>query len=237
MTAPHRESDTALSYVSDGERGFRRVKAGRGFRYLGDEPGRPSPADKERIAGLAIPPAWSDVWICRNPDGHIQATGRDDAGRKQYVYHPEWTRLQSEAKFDGLEVFGGRLPGLRRTVAEHLSERGLTRRKVTALTVRLLDATLIRVGNDRYAGPDGSYGLTTLERRHVEVAGSRVTFSFVAKGGDDHDVTLRDRQLADLVRRCRDTGGRRLFTYEGDYGGRGTIDSTDVNDYLPRGDR
>ena len=224
--------DSELRYVSDTEPGFRRVRAGRGFRYVAGDSRGPSRRDKERIAALAVPPAWTDVWICRRADGHIQATGRDNAGRKQYVYHPEWVRLQSEAKFDGLEAFGGRLPALRRAVADDLSGRGLTKRRVTALTVRLLDATLIRVGNDRYVDTNGSYGLTTLERRHVEVVGSRLTFSFVAKGGEDHDVTILDRRLADLVRQCRDSGGQRLFTYETDEGTSGAIDSADVNDYL-----
>ncbi len=220
-----------LVYVSDTDPGILRVRAGRGFRYRAETGREPSAADKRRAADLAIPPAWTDVWICRLPDGHIQATGRDDAGRKQYIYHPEWTRLRAEAKFDRLGAFGRRLPHLRRQVDTDLSLPGLPRRRVTALTVRLLDETLIRVGNDRYAESNGSYGLTTLGRRHVEVSGSRLHFSMTGKGGAEVDVSLRDRRLAALVLRCRDAGGRRLFTYEGDGTG-GAVDSEDVNDYL-----
>lgn len=189
-----------------------------------------SAADRARIDALAIPPAWHDVWICSQANGHIQATGRDDRGRKQYRYHDRWRTVRDGDKFAQLAAFGRILPDVRAQVADDLARRGMPRERVLALVVRLLDETLIRVGNPAYA-KDGSYGLTTLQPRHVLVDGSSLTFEFVGKSGGEHEVTVADRRLATAVRACDDLGGQRLFTYRDD-GAVHPVDSDDVNEYL-----
>jgi DNA topoisomerase-1 len=219
-----------LVYVTDEEPGIRRIKAGKGFRYVGPGGSAPSDRHKARITALVIPPAWTEVWICRSPKGHIQAVGRDDAGRKQYLYHERWSAARDTEKFDNLAAFGACLPALREQIDRDLARRGLPRERVLALVARLLDDSLIRVGNEASAARD-SFGLTTLESRHVEVRGSGVAFDFTGKSGVEHHVELRDQQLARLVQACDDADGEQLFCYlEGD----DVVDvsSDDVNRYL-----
>ncbi|MFN3598084.1 MAG: DNA topoisomerase IB, partial [Rubricoccaceae bacterium] len=206
---------------------------GRGFalydadgRLVRDRPTR------RRVEALAVPPAYRDVWICALPNGHLQATGRDARGRKQYRYHPAWHALRNASKFDRMVAFGEALPGLRARVEDDLARRGLPREKVLALAVALLDQTLIRIGNEEYAASNGSFGLTTLQDEHAVVRGAEVRFSFVGKSGKEHAISLRDRRLARLVRRCRDIPGQQLFQYETEDGGREGIDSGMVNAYL-----
>jgi DNA topoisomerase-1 len=179
-----------------------------------------------------IPPAWTNVWICPRSDGHLQATGRDARGRKQYRYHPRWNTLRDAEKFDRILEFARALPALRRRLEADLREPPLSRRRVLAVVVRLLETTLIRVGNDEYARANGSYGLTTLEDRHVEVSGSHVVFRFRAKSGVRQQIDLDDPELARSVRRCRDLPGQRLFQYVDEDGRRQSIESGDVNAYL-----
>jgi len=219
-----------LVYVPDAEPGITRRRRGQGFSYHHPDGALVSSADRVRIESLVIPPAWEDVWICPSPKGHLQATGRDAAGRKQYRYHPEWRRVRDVAKYARLLPFGEALPTLRTEVEADLNRRGLERRKVLALAVRLLDETLIRIGNLEYAEA-GSYGLTTLRDRHVDFEGDQIRFSFVGKSGKEHDVTLKDRRLARLVRACRDIPGYTLFQYRTE-AGKAAIDSGDVNAYL-----
>lgn len=221
-----------LRYVSDAEPGIRRRRRGRGFEYLQPDGSRASDRDVERARSLAVPPAWTDVWICPDGRGHLQATGRDARGRKQYRYHGRWTEVRDEAKFERLARFGALLPKLRDSVAADLALAGLPRRKVTAAVVALLDRTLIRVGNDEYRRSNGTFGLTTLKEEHVEVDGSEICFRFVGKGGREHDVSLRDRRLARVVRRCHELGGQELFTFMGDDRSPVRVDSADCNEYL-----
>ena len=199
-------------YVSDVDPGIRRIRAGKGFRYQRADGSAATARDKARITDLVIPPAWTDVWVCPSAKGHIQAVGRDDAGRKQYLYHPRWTEARDAEKFQNLAAFGHRLPTVRARVDADLKRRGLPRERVLALVVRLLDDTLIRVGNDASTARD-SFGLTTIESRHVEVAGSAVAFDFTGKSGVEHHVELRDQQLARLVQACDDADGEQLFCY------------------------
>lgn len=219
-----------LRYVSDEEPGISRRGAGRGFTYRDGHGTIRDAATRDRIARLAIPPAWTDVWICPDDHGHIQATGRDDRGRKQYRYHDGWRAVRDADKFEQLATFGVQLAKVRRQVAADLGRRGMERERVLALVVRLLDETLIRVGNPQYAR-DESFGLTTLESRHVEVDGGEVVFEFAGKSGVDHEVAVSDRRLAELVRACDDLGGERLFTYR-EAGEVVEVRSDDVNDYL-----
>jgi DNA topoisomerase-1 len=222
-----------LRYVSDRRPGIRRRRAGRGFSYrLPDGSTVRDPAERARIAALAVPPAWTDVWICRDPRGHVQATGRDVRGRKQYRYHPRWREVRDADKFDHLLAFGTRLGDLRAQVDEDLQGTGLPRERVLALVVRLLDDTLIRVGNAEYAADNDTYGLTTLRRRHVEVTDRRVVFEFVGKGGIDHRVKVAEPRLARLVRRCSELGGQELFTFVDEAGEPTEVTSSDVNDYV-----
>jgi DNA topoisomerase-1 len=222
-----------LRYVSDHQPGIRRRRAGRGFSYrLPDGSTVRDPAERARIASLAVPPAWTDVWICRHPDGHIQATGRDGRGRKQYRYHPRWREVRDADKFDHLLHFGNRLGDLRARVDEDLRGSGLPRARVIALVVRLLDDTLIRVGNPEYAADNDTYGLTTLRRRHVEVSDRRIVFEFVGKSGVDHEIRVTDPRLARLVRRCSELGGQELFTFVNGDGEPAEVTSSDVNDYV-----
>ena len=224
-----------LVYVSDSEPALRRQRHGRGFSYH-DARGRrvDDAAELARIRALVIPPAWTDVWICANPRGHLQATGRDARGRKQYRYHPQWRNLRDHGKFDRVLGFGEALPRLRRRVTRDLAQRGLPRDKVLALLVRLLDDTLIRVGNECYRRDNHSYGLTTLRSRHVRAERGRLRFTFRGKSGQEHEVELTDRRLARIVRRVQQLPGQRLFQYLDDDGARRPVDSDMVNEYLRR---
>lgn len=222
-----------LVYVTDAMPGFRRVPSGDGFDYL-DADGRPlrDETHLRRIRSLAIPPAYTDVWICPRPDGHLQATGRDARGRKQYRYHPYWQVLRDCDKFDRMLAFGEALPRIRARVRRDLALRGLPREKVLAALVHLLDTTFIRVGNDEYARHNGSFGLTTLRNRHAAVRGDTLRLKFKGKSGVVHDIAVTDRPLARLVRRCQELPGQELFQYIDDEGQARTVGSSDVNDYL-----
>ena len=225
--------EAGLRYVTDDGPGIRRRRAGKRFHYV-DTDGRRI-TDPDRVAWfdrLAIPPAWIDVWICPIRRGHIQATGRDARGRKQYRYHPRWRDVRDEAKFGRLVEFARALPRIRRRTERDLRRRGLSREKVLALVVRLLEETLIRVGNEEYARENRSYGLSTLRDRHVRVNGETLRFSFRGKGGKDHEVGIRDRRLARLVRQCQEIPGQELFQYYDADGRRVAVTSGDVNDYL-----
>jgi len=222
-----------LRYVSDTAPGIARKRAGKGFSYVGPDGERIS--DKKEIArirSLAIPPAYTDVWICPHPSGHIQATGRDARGRKQYRYHPRWREVRDETKFGRMLEFSQVLPAIRARVERDLSGPGLSREKVLATVVRLLQCTGIRVGNDEYVRANRSFGLTTLRSRHVEISGSKLRFQFRGKGGKIHDVALTDRRLARIVTHCQAIPGETLFLYVGADDVRQTVDSDDVNQYL-----
>ena len=186
----------------------------------------------QRIRSLAIPPAWTDVWICPNPLGHLQATGRDARGRKQHRYHPRWRQVRDEAKYDRVLDFAAVLPAIRKRVATNLAESKLSRDKVVAAVVQLLEKTAIRVGNEEYARDNKSYGLTTLRDTHARVTGATVHFKFRGKSGKFHDISLNDGRLARIVRRCQELPGRELFQYLDDDGQVQDINSSDVNDYL-----
>lgn len=190
------------------------------------------PVTLRRIKALAIPPAWTEVWICPYENGHIQATGRDEQGRKQYRYHPRWRETRDAAKFGHMVEFARTLPRIREQVERDLGRPGLSREKVLATVVRLLETTLIRVGNDDYAKQNGSYGLTTLRNKHVEVEGSKLRFSFKGKSGKNWQLQVTDRRIARILRECQELPGQELFQYIDDEGERRTIDSGDVNDYL-----
>jgi len=222
-----------LRYVSDTQPGIRRKRAGTGFTYVGPD-GKTihDAAELARIRSLAIPPAYTDVWICPSPNGHIQATGRDARGRKQYRYHPKWREVRDETKFGRMLAFSEGLPAIRERVERDLSLPGLPREKVLATVVRLLESTCIRVGNDEYAKSNRSFGLTTLQDRHVEISGSNLRFEFRGKSGKVHKVDLNDRRLARIVQRCQALPGEDLFQYVDDDGVRQTVGSGDVNDYI-----
>ena len=222
-----------LRYVTDRSAGIRRRRSGRGFAYY-DPDGRLIRDGREvqRIRSLAIPPAWRDVWICPSPSGHLQATGRDAKGRKQYRYHVRWREVRDEAKYERLPSFAALLPALRRRVARDLAEPVLSVRKVVAAVVQLLERTRIRVGNEEYARANRSFGLTTLESAHARIKGSTVRFRFRGKSGKFHDITFSDARLARIVRRCQELPGRHLFQYLDDEGATHDVGSADVNDYL-----
>ncbi len=222
-----------LRYANSDRPGYARRRSGRGFAYR-DETGRRI-GDRTtiaRIRSLVIPPAWTDVWICPDPDGHLQATGRDARGRKQYRYHPKFRARRSDAKFDRLLAFAAALPRIRRRVQKDLGRRTLTREKVLAAVVRLLELSLIRVGNDEYARLNRSFGLTTLRNRHAHVRGATVRFRFRGKSGRQHEVSLQDRRLATIVRRCQELPGQELFQYLDEAGQPHDVTSDDVNAYL-----
>ena len=225
--------EIGLRYSSDDRPGIRRRRRGRGFQYL-DPDGRTitDGAERARIDALAIPPAWTDVWICPWPNGHLQATGRDARRRKQYRYHPRWREVRDEDKYERILDFGKALPEIRTHVEHDLSLPGLPRPKVLATVVRLLETTLIRVGNEEYARTNKSFGLTTLRDRHVKVDGSQLRFKFKGKSGKTHSISVRDRRLAHIVRRCQELPGQDLFEYVDDDGARHLIDSSDINEYL-----
>ena len=222
-----------LHYVSDRKPGIKRERTEQGFSFFNPDGSRiEDEAEIARIKKLAIPPAYTDVWICRDPSGHLQATGRDARGRKQYRYHPKWRVVRDEAKYGHMLVFGRVLPTIRAQVDRDLAAPGLPRRRVLAAVVRLLEKTLARVGNEEYARDNQSFGLTTLRNRHTRVKGSRIAFDFRGKHGIDHHVDLNDRRLANIVARCRDLPGQHLFQYLDAEGGRHGIGSDDVNEYL-----
>ena len=222
-----------LRYVHDDRPGILREPVKDGFRYL-DAKGEPveDEATLKRIKSLAIPPAWTDVWICPQANGHLQATGRDARGRKQYRYHPKWREVRDEVKYERMIKFGKALPQIRKEVDRALSLPGLPREKVLATIVYLLEATMMRIGNDEYARENKSYGLTTLRNRHVRIDGSEVGFRFRGKSGVYHDVKVHDRRLARIIQRTRDLPGQDLFQYLDEDGETHTVGSSDVNDYL-----
>jgi DNA topoisomerase-1 len=222
-----------LRYVADTGPGIRRHRRGKGFAYTTPD-GKPltSSGPLTRIRSLAIPPAWTDVWICPSENGHIQATGRDARGRKQYRYHPRWREVRDETKYHRSIAFGKALPRIRARVEVDLGRPALPREKVLAAVVSLLDRTYIRVGNEEYARDNGSVGLTTMKDGHVKIDGSSLRFRFKGKSGKPHDVELADRRLAKIVKDCRDIPGQDLFQYVDDDGEIRSIGSSDVNDYL-----
>ena len=222
-----------LTYASDVEPGIRRFAKGTGFSYRGLD-GK-TLADKAmlmRIRSLAIPPAWTDVWICPTPTGHIQATGRDARARKQYRYHSAWQEYRDQNKYERMLDFARQLPRIRQRVAEDMSRRGATREKVLATAVSLLDRTLIRIGNEEYAKENGSYGLMTLTSRHVDIEGSELRFHFKGKSGKTWRLRVRDRRIARIARSIQELPGQQLFKYLDDGGVVRAIDSSDVNEYL-----
>ena len=225
--------EAGLRYLTDAQPGVRRRRAGKGFTYIGPDGERIS--DPDRLAWfrrLAIPPAWTDVWIAPIKRGHLQATGRDARGRKVYRYHPRWRAVRDEAKYGRLVEFARALPRIRRATDRDLRRRGTPREKVLALVVRLLEATLIRVGNEEYARENRSFGLSTLRDRHVDVRGNRLTFSFRGKSGREHEIEVVDRRLARLVSRLQELPGQQVFQYVDRDGRRQPVDSSNVNDYL-----
>lgn len=232
--ASPRAAPSGLRWVSDAEPGLRRRRRGRAFSYH-DEDGRllREAGVLDRIRRLAIPPAWREVWICARPDGHLQATGLDARGRKQYRYHPEWQQQRGRTKFAHLREFGRLLPRIRAQVERQLAGADTpTRTRLLATLVRLLDTTWLRIGNDAYARSNGSYGLSTLRHRHVTVQGSELRLSFVGKSGVRHDVALSDRRVARVVRRCRELPGQELFRHVDADGEVRRIGSADVNAWL-----
>ena len=238
--APHADPAAAaraagLRYVHDDRPGIRREHARGNFRYLDAKGGAVDDDDTlGRIKSLVIPPAWTEVWICPQANGHLQATGRDARGRKQYRYHPKWRVARDEVKYERMIKFGKALPHIRQEVDRALALPGLPRDKVLATIVYLLEATMMRIGNDEYARENKSYGLTTLRNRHVRIDGSEVEFSFRGKSGVHHDVKVHDRRLARIIQRTRDLPGQDLFQYLDDHGERHAVGSHDVNDYLHR---
>ncbi|MCC2674782.1 MAG: topB [Ramlibacter sp.] len=231
---PREAAESAgLVYVSDEDRGIRRERKGDGFAYFkanGDAV--TDEATLERIRKLAIPPAYEDVWICPKANGHLQATGRDARGRKQYRYHPQFREVRESTKYEHMMEFARALPAIRAKLAEHMALRGLPREKVLATVVHLLETTLIRVGNDDYARDNKSYGLTTLRNPHVKVDGSELRFQFKGKSGKTWRLQLKDRRIAKIVRACQELPGQRLFEYRDEEGDVREVTSADVNAYL-----
>jgi DNA topoisomerase-1 len=222
-----------LRHISDEKPGIRRERNGKGFHYV--DPTGKVLHDEEtlgRIKALAIPPAWTDVWICLDASGHLQATGRDDRRRKQFRYHPRWRGIRDETKYARMIAFARALPKIRRRVKKDLALKGLPRNKVLAAVVQLLEVSLIRVGNDEYARENNSFGLTTMRNKHVDVNGSTLRFHFRGKSGRWHDVDIHDARLAKIVERCQDLPGQELFQFVGEDGERRDVKSEDVNDYI-----
>jgi len=226
-------AEAGLKYIPDTSKGFTREKNNKGFTYLSTR-GEEITDQKvlDRINKLIIPPAWENVWICPAANGHIQATGRDVKGRKQYIYHPQWRNTRSLTKFSRMIAFGEALPAMRRQIEKDLQIRDLNQRKVTAIVLNLLDQSLIRIGNRHYAETNKSYGLTTLRDRHVAIDGDEVKFQFVGKKGVSHEIGIKDRRLARLVKKCKDIPGYDLFQYYDPDGTRQTLDSGQVNSYI-----
>lgn len=222
-----------LRYVSDNRPGVRRDSTDDGFLYLDKAGNRiEDPDELDRFKALGIPPAWTEVWICPHANGHLQATGRDAKGRKQYRYHVEWCKVRNQSKFERMARFGASLPQIREQTDRHTKQRGLGREKVLATIVQLLEKTLIRVGNNEYAEKNDSFGLTTLRDDHLEVEGSTLRFSFRGKSGVEHEIEVGDRRLAKIVKHCQDLPGQELFQYYDENGEQQVVDSRDVNAYL-----
>ena len=233
LTAPEKAVEHLdLIYVDARQLPIARMRRGKGFTYrLGDN----HLTDKEhleRINGLVIPPAWKNVRITHLPNGHLQAVGRDAKNRKQYRYHSTWVKIRNQTKFFKMAAFGKQLPKIRERIEKDLSEKGWPKRKVVALVIKLMDETHIRIGNEQYARRNKSYGLSTLRKKHVDIYKNRVKFEFVGKKGKKHTVTVRNKKLIRLVGRCEDIPGWELFQYYDDEGGKQTIDSTMVNEYI-----
>lgn len=233
LEGPEAAKAAGLRYTTDTLPGIKRVKRGKTFAYLAAD-GKPirDPGELARIRSLAIPPAYSDVWICPQPNGHLQATGRDARGRKQYRYHKRWRAVRDETKFDRMVAFAKALPTIRAGVERDMRKQGLPREKVLATVVSLLEATAIRVGNEEYAKENDSYGLTTLQEEHAEVKGATIKFHFRGKSGKVHDVQVRDKRLARIVKASQDLPGEHLFEYLDDDGNPHAVHSDDVNAYL-----
>ncbi|MEZ4235155.1 MAG: DNA topoisomerase IB [Myxococcota bacterium] len=229
---PASAARAGLRYVSDDEPGLTRRRRGKGFSYHRPDGSTVGGEDRARCAALVIPPAWTEVWICATPDGHLQATGRDAKGRKQYRYHDDWLHVRQMVKYQRLQAFGRALPALREQVEAALRKRGLPREKVLAAVVAVMDRTLLRVGNAEYARDNDSYGLTTLRSDHVEVHGAEVAFRFRGKSGKTQDVSLKDRRIAKIVRACQELRGQELFGYLDDDDEPRDVRSEDVNGWL-----
>lgn len=221
-----------LLYVSDKQPGLTRKLKGKTYEYFFQGKAVRKKADLERIKRLAIPPSWTDVWICPSPNGHIQATGSDLNNRKQYRYHSGWHDLRTHTKFHRLYEFGKSLPRLRRRIKRDLGEKGLPENKVLATVVNLMEHTFIRIGNNGYEKLYGSYGLTTLKDKHVNVKKENIRFSFTGKKGIEHSITIKNKKLAQIIRQCRDIPGKELFQYYSEEGSRKSIDSGMVNSYI-----
>ena len=222
-----------LRYVSDDELGFTRRRWGRGFTYK-DATGKTvkDKALRQRFDALVIPPMWSEVWICQDDKGHLQSTGRDDKARKQYLYHPEWDRVRDQAKFDAMIGFARALPNLRAQVEKDLKAKSLSRENVLSAVVKLLETTLIRIGNSRYAKLNKSYGLSTLRSKHVSETDNGLVFDFVGKSAKEHHIELQDERLIEIVQACSELPGYQIFKYLDDDGHKQVVDSSDINDYL-----
>jgi len=221
-----------LVYVNDRQEGIRRLKKGKGFRYVFKD--RPL-KDKEqlaRIRSLVLPPAWKDVWICAKENGHLQATGIDARGRKQYRYHPLWNQLRNQTKFYRMIDFGKALPQIRKAIKKDLARPGLVKEKVLATIVALMERTSIRIGNEEYEKANGSIGLTTMKNKHVEVKGRSLKFSFIGKKGKEHLISIKSKRLSRIVRHCRELPGKELFQYYDEEGVRQPVDSGMVNEYI-----
>jgi DNA topoisomerase-1 len=226
-------AEAGLRYMPCGGPSIRRIRSGKGFRYFGPL-GKPlrNPKQLARIRSLVIPPAWTKVAICPSPNGHLQAVGFDARGRKQYRYHPRYRAIRDQAKFSRMIAFGTVLPGIRRHVERSLTRPGLSKEKVLATVVRLLETSFIRIGNDEYARENDSFGLTTLKNHHVQIAGATLRFHFRGKSGQEHRIELTDRRLAAIVRRCQELPGYELFEYLGEDGKVCAVESADVNRYI-----
>jgi DNA topoisomerase-1 len=226
-------AEAGLRYVSDEQPGYTRKRRGKKFVYF-DTEGKEIRDETRilRLNRLAIPPAYKDVWICPSPNGHLQATGRDDRGRKQYRYHERWREVRDENKYEKMVVFARALPKIRRRIQRDLKRRGLSREKVLATVVQLLERTFIRVGNEEYARENNSFGLTTLRNRHVKIRGATLRFRFRGKSGKEHDIPIEDRRVARIVRQLQELPGQELFQYLDENGERRQITSDDVNQYL-----
>jgi len=234
ITDPVQSSRQAgLRYVTDARAGITRRRRGKNFHYFDAEGKRITEEETlRRIKSLVIPPAWTDVWICPLANGHLQATGRDARKRKQFRYHPRWRQVRDETKYERMKLFGEALPKIRKHVDKDLALPGLPREKVLATIVRLLETTFIRVGNEEYARENQSYGLTTMRDKHVEIDGAKVHFHFKGKSGKVHSIDVQDKQLARIVKKCRDVPGYELFQYIDEQGDHRSVDASDVNDYL-----